>query len=156
MRFNKAAEVPMLLLSVTLVPILLLPAVMTLSPGLDATLDAIGWCIWAAFAVELAVNLYLAEHRARYLVAHWFDVALVALPFLRTLRIVRSARLIGVARLFAAGGRLTHTLCEVLTTHSLHYLLAVRLILTVAAAGAAVHFERDASGTIHDFPDALW
>ncbi len=156
-RFNESAAIPLLLLAVALIPILLLPVIIDLPPSIDATLAAIGWFIWAAFAVELAVNVYLTEHRTRYLLTHWFDVALVALPFLRPLRIVRSARLLrlfGVVRVLAAGARLAHTLREILTMHSLHYLLTVALILTVAAAAA--HFERDAGGTIQDFPDALW
>lgn len=48
-----------------------------------------GGLIWLAFAVDLAIRLFLAPRRARFLVQHPLDVATVVLPILRPLRVFR-------------------------------------------------------------------
>jgi hypothetical protein len=90
--FERATELPMLALSLAIIPLLVVPWVADLPKTLDTTFVALDCSIWAAFALELAVKTYLVERRRDYLVRHWFDVLIVALPFLRPLRVVRSAR----------------------------------------------------------------
>ena len=47
------------------------------------------WTVWALFAVEFIVRVYLARRHARYMWRHSADVAMIALPMLRPLRILR-------------------------------------------------------------------
>jgi hypothetical protein len=82
----------MLALSLAIIPLLVVPWVADLPKTLDTTFVALDCSIWAAFALELAVKTYLVERRRNYLMRHWFDVLIVALPFLRPLRVVQSAR----------------------------------------------------------------
>jgi hypothetical protein len=82
----------MLALSLAIIPLLVVPWVADLPKTLDTTFVALDCSIWAAFALELAVKTYLVERHRDYLVRHWFDVLIVALPFLRPLRLVQSAR----------------------------------------------------------------
>jgi hypothetical protein len=49
-----------------------------------AELDHLG-----LFAVDIVVRLVLVDQRARYLVRHWYDVLVLALPLLRPLRLLR-------------------------------------------------------------------
>src|SRR3972149_11556806 len=97
-KFEQATELPLLLLAVAMIPLLVLPIATDLSAAADTTLLSVDWTIWAIFALELSVRTYLSERRVKYLVAHWYDVLIVALPFLRPLRIVRSARALRLLR----------------------------------------------------------
>jgi voltage-gated potassium channel len=115
--------------------------------------------IWAAFTFEYVANVYLAEHRAAYVRAHWFDLAIVALPRLRPLRITRSVRalrLLRAGRLLALVARVNHVFREIFLMHGVQYVLATALLLLVVAAAAVAHFEDGAGGNITSFGDALW
>jgi hypothetical protein len=50
----------MLVLSLAIVPLLVLPLVVDLSASTESVFFALDWIIWAAFAVEYGVRLYLA------------------------------------------------------------------------------------------------
>ncbi len=66
-------------------------------------LNVLSWAVWAAFALEFAIRLWLAEDRWHYAKRHWYDVALVVLPFLRPLRLLRVLALARVLNRSAAG-----------------------------------------------------
>lgn len=158
-RFNKAIDVPMLVLALALIPVLVLPAIVNLSGAAQSALDAVEWMIWAAFVFEYVANLYLVERRIAYIRSHWFDLAIVALPLLRPLRLSRSARalrLLRAGRLVAVVMRVNHIFREIFLMHGVQYVLAIALLLLVVAAAAVRHFEDGAGGTITDFSQALW
>lgn len=60
-----------------------------LSPGLVAACAAVGWATWAVFGLDYLVRLALAEHRGRFVAHNLVDLAVVALPLLRPLRLLR-------------------------------------------------------------------
>ncbi len=158
-RVERATEMPMLILSVVLIPVLLLPVFLALSETTAAAFDTVEWFIWAAFALELTAKTYLAPSRVRHLRTHWFDVAIVLLPFLRPLRLLRSMRALRAARLVrlaALGTSVVHTARAVFGRHGMHYFLAVGLTVCVASAAVVPVFERDAGGSIDSFGTALW
>jgi voltage-gated potassium channel len=62
------------------------------------------WATWMLFAVDLVVRFALAPDRLRYLVRHWFDVIVVALPLLRPLRLLRLVPLLRVLNQRATSG----------------------------------------------------
>src|SRR5207237_9999748 len=86
------------------VPLLVVPLVAHLSRGAAAGFVTLGWLVWAAFAVEYLVRLYLAPHKAAFFRHNLLDLAIVVLPFLRPLRVIRSARAL---RLLRAGRAVT-------------------------------------------------
>lgn len=96
--FEQTMARPMLALALLLIPLVAVPWVMELPPRVERALAALDLAIWAAFAGELALKTYLAPARWRHLRTHWFDVAMVALPFLRPLRLLRSARALRALR----------------------------------------------------------
>ncbi len=156
---DRLTELPMLALSVAMVPLILAPFLFDLSGGLEDAFFMADWAIWAVFALELSVKTYLAPTRTEYLKRHWFDVMIVVLPFLRPLRIVRSARALRAlraTRLVSFVARATHSTREVLAEHGLQYVLAVGGLVVLAAAGLVTLFERDAGGSINNFGDGLW
>ena len=60
----------------------------------------VSWAVWAAFAVDFAIRLWLA---GRYAKRRWYDVALVVLPFLRPIRLLRLLAFARVLNRTAAG-----------------------------------------------------
>lgn len=152
-RFERATALPMLVLSVLFVPILVIPMIVQMPESTAETFEVLEWGIWALFAGELSINVYLTEHRLRYLRAHWFDVAIVVLPFLRPFRLARLAR---GARLLAVASRFLHSVRAVLRERGLQYVLLAGLGLVISAAAGATYFERAADGPITDFQAALW
>ncbi len=57
--------------------------------GLQGYLEAVSWLVWAVFVLDFAARLFLAEERGSYAASHWYDVALIVLPMLRPLRLLR-------------------------------------------------------------------
>ena len=158
-RFERAVELPLLVLALAMVPLLVVPLLMDLPSGVEAALLAADWLIWGAFALEYVVRLVLTEKRWRFVRREWPDLLIIVLPFLRPLRVVRSARALRLLRL----GRLVAVLGEVgqqgrrlLVRHRLHYAVLVTGVVVVAAAALVLAVEEGRDGTIDSFGDALW
>lgn len=114
------------------------------------------WTIWAVFAVELSIRVHLTEHRRKYLLVHWFDVLIVVLPFLRPLRVVRSARVLRLARIGPYAVRGAENLRHLLEQRGMQYVLAFFLAAILGAAAMAFLAERDHGGSIDRYDTALW
>ncbi len=91
-RFEEATEWPLLLLALAMIPLIAVPIAFDVDSDTDLAIEGVSYIIWAIFAVELSVRTFLSEQRIRYLIRHWYDVLIVVVPFLRPLRIARSAR----------------------------------------------------------------
>jgi voltage-gated potassium channel len=159
-RFEQATSLPMLILSLAIIPLLLVPLIVDFSSEVETTFVALDWLIWAAFAIEYGIRLYLAPRKRDFVRHNAIDVVVIVLPFLRPLRVMRSARALRVLR--AARGmtfllRAIKASRDVLTRHKLHYALTVTMFLVIAGALLVEAFERGHSGTnITSIPDALW
>ncbi len=111
---------------------------------LEAALDvrttvgsAIDYIAWAVFTVDYAVRLRLAKHRWQFVRDHPLDLAAVAVPMLRALRLVAAiARVGALARRGLAERVLASTV-----------LVASTVVVTGAAVG--LEAERDATGSDH-------
>lgn len=159
-RFERATAWPMLVLAIAIIPLLVIPLTADLSRSTEETFIALEWFIWAAFAAEYLVRLYLAPDKWAFVKSNKIDLFVVVVPFLRPLRIARSARALRVLRAARAGVFLVRgvkALRYVLTRHKLHYVLLVTLFVVVASALLVLSFERDVAGSnIASLPDALW
>ena len=96
-RWERISEWPLMAAAVAF---LVTYAVPIIHPDLSAegltTCRAIAWTAWVMFALEYLVRVALAEQRGRYVAHHWFDLAVIALPLLRPLRLLRLATLLSV------------------------------------------------------------
>ncbi len=158
-RFERATELPLLILALAMVPLLLIPLLADLGEAVEDAVLAADWFIWAAFVVEYVVRLILSEKRWRFVRQHWPNLLIILLPFLRPLRVVRSARalrLLRLGRLAAFLGKATRDGRRLLVRHGLHYALLVTLVVMVAAAGLVQAVEEGGGGAIDSFGDALW
>lgn len=112
--------------------------------GLDWVL-AIAWFV---FVVDYVARLALAPDRGRWFVRHIFDLAIVVLPALRPLRLLRL--LVVVSALQRAIGTAIRGRVAVYTVCS-------AILFLYAASLAIYETERDVPGaSITSFGDALW
>jgi voltage-gated potassium channel len=159
-RFSRAVDGPLMVLALAMIPLIVVPLVADLSPGQARAVLAVDYLIWAAFAVEYVVKLYLAPQRWRFVKANIPDLVIVVVPMLRPLRVLRSARLLrllGLARVVAFAVEGLQETREVLRRRGLSWVLLIVLALNLVAAALVLTFERDMpNGNIHSYPDALW
>ena len=115
-RYERRSEIPMLLLAVAFLVAYAWPVLDSdLDPDLIASLNILSWAVWAAFAVDFAIRLWLAEDRWHYAKRHWYDVALVVLPFLRPMQLLRLLAFARVLNRTAAGSLVGSASTEVST-----------------------------------------
>lgn len=106
------------------------------------------------------MRLYLAPRKGAFIRSNKIDLVVIVLPFLRPLRLVRSARALRLLRAARATTFLVRALDagrDVLTRHKLHYALLVTILVVVAGAALVFNFEQGApDANIGSFADALW
>jgi voltage-gated potassium channel len=159
-RFEQLTAWPMLFLALATLPLLLAPILMDLAPATVTVIFGLDWLLWGLFAVEYLIRLALAPRRGEFVRKNLIDLAVVALPLLRPIRVLRSARMLTALR---AGrslllvGRGLKTLRTILTRHKLNYLLLVALVVTSVAALVVYGVEHDAAdANITSLADAFW
>jgi voltage-gated potassium channel len=127
-------------------------AVPILHPGLPrvwhGVCSAANVVIWALFVADYAIRFLLHVHRLRFVRGHLFDLAVLLLPVLRPLRVLRlfTAVLVLTRRTEAwARGRLAL------------YVGATSILLIFVAALAVLDAERGHPGAnITSYSEALW
>lgn len=103
---------------------------------------------WILFAVDFAVRVALADRRGRWLIRHWYDVAVLALPVLRPLRLLRLVSLLLVMRRSAG---------TVVRVEAITYAAGWTAVLLVVSSLAVLDAERGAPGaSIETWGEALW
>jgi voltage-gated potassium channel len=159
-RFSRAVDGPLTVLALVMVPLIVLPLVMELSPATEAAFLAIDYVIWAVFAAEYVIKLYLAPNRRQFVARHVPDLVIVLVPVLRPLRILRSVRLLRLLRLALLTGLAVKGLREtrnILRRRGLNWVLLIVLVLNLIAAAIVLEFERgNPEANIDSYPDALW
>lgn len=104
--------------------------------------------VWFLFAAEFAVSLALAPNRGRWFVRHFHEFLMVALPFLRPLRLLRLVTLVTLLHRRAGAafrGRVTI------------FVVAASSLLVFIASLAELDAEQNAAGAnIRSFGDSLW
>ncbi len=118
------------------------------SHGVHLFLRIADYTIWAVFVGEFFVRIGLAHARGRYVLHHLPDLAMLALPFLRTLRVLRLIPLLRALNRWVADSLRGRVVVYGSTTAAL-------LIFTGALA--VLDVERNQAGaTITTFGIALW
>lgn len=144
-RYAAMTNGPLTVLALLMVPVLLAPVVVELPESVERALLAVDYSIWAIFALDYVVRLWLAPRRLRFVRSHLPDLIVVVVPVLRPLRLLRSIRALRLLRLtrlaaFAATG--LREIRRILGTRGLNYVLLIVLALTFVAAGVVLELER--------------
>ncbi|WP_344945137.1 potassium channel family protein [Terrabacter ginsenosidimutans] len=147
--WERGAEWPLTLLAVVFLLAYALPILRPgLAPALAQACELATWFAWAAFAVDYAVRLGLSRRRAGFVRTNLLDLAVVVLPLLRPLRLLRLVTLLSVLNR-AMGGSLRGRV-------GVYVSGATALVLSVAGL-AILDAERQSSEpNITSFGDALW
>ena len=154
MILERATDHPLTLLALVLVPLLLAPFLITLSPALAEVLGKADGIIWAVFAGALLAALLVSPDRSRYLRRHWLDLLLVVVPLVGVLRAARALRLVWA---LGAAVRVLHGSRRLLVRRGTTFLLLGVSLVVVVSAGLIVAVERDdPHATIHTYGDGLW
>lgn len=148
-RYERRSEIPLVLLAVAFLVAYAWPVLDTrMDPDARAMASVVSWTVWAAFAIDFAARLLLAENRGRYALQHWYDVALIAVPALRPLRLLR---LIAVFRL------VHRSAARSLATRVGVYAAGSAFMALMLGSIAVLDAEQDAEGAnITTYGDALW
>jgi voltage-gated potassium channel len=156
-RFCAAVDGPLTVLAVLWVPVLVVPLVIKVSPATSDALDAVDYAVWAVFAIEYLIKLYLSPKRWKFVTRHLVDLLVIAVPVLRPLRALRVLRALRIARAALVLSGALKRARELLTHHGLHYVLLSVLAIIGLCSVMELAFEEHAPGTtIHTFGDALW
>ena len=104
--------------------------------------------VWALFGVDYLVRLTLTPNRGRWFLRHLPDLAIIVLPFLRPLRLLRLVTLVSIMQRSAGTalrGRITL------------YTVGSAALLIFTSALASLDAERHEPGSsIRTFGQALW
>jgi voltage-gated potassium channel len=148
-RWERTSEVPLLLLAAAFLVAYAWPILdPRLDPDLETVCEVASWTVWAAFAVDLVIRLSLAEDRRHYAWRHWYDVALIVLPVLRPLRLLRLLAFARILNRSAVGG---------LAGRVSVYVAGTAVLAVALGALAVLEAERGAEGgNITSAGDALW
>jgi voltage-gated potassium channel len=159
-RFSRAVDGPMMVMALAMIPLIVVPLVLDMSPATERAVLAVDYLLWAVFAAEYGIKLYLAPNRRRFVAHHIPDLVIVVVPMLRPLRVLRSVRLLRLLRLVLLGGFAAKGVREarsILRHRGLNWVLLIALVLNLIAAAAVLEFERaNPEANIDSYPDALW
>lgn len=142
-RWERRTDPVLLALAAAMVPLIVGPYVSELSGALERWFLIGDIIIWVVFAVDLAVRVWLAENRRRFLLAHWAEVLIVIVPVFRPLRLLRLLLLMP-------------RVSEILKRRAVGGSLAAALIAIVLATIAVALIEQSGGGQIGDWGTALW
>ena len=142
---ERITELPLMLASFTLMPILTGLYLWDLSPLETRIYSQAQIAVWGLFSVALLAKISVAPDKLKYIRKNWLEVLLVVIPVIRPLRILRA--FIWIARDITRMNRLI----------TLESLLAYGIGMVLLAATVVTTVERTADGAnILSFQDALY
>ncbi|WP_295123949.1 potassium channel family protein [uncultured Leifsonia sp.] len=110
--------------------------------------ETVIWVTWCVFLLDYIVCLALAPHRWRWFYTHLFDLAIVVLPMLRPLRLLRLVTILAILQRSAG---------TAFRGRVMVYVAGAGTLLVFTAALAALDAERGAPHAhIETFPQAVW
>jgi voltage-gated potassium channel len=111
-------------------------------------IEVLMWVIWGVFVADYFARLCLASGRLRWFVRHLFDLAIVGLPILRPLRLLRLVVLVAALQKVIGGA---------VRGRVVVYTASSAVLLLYAGSLAILDAEHDQPGTkITTFANALW
>jgi voltage-gated potassium channel len=120
----------------------------SLSSGTRDLLRGVDYVVWLLFVVDYAGRITVAAHRLRYVWRHKIDMAIIVLPVLRPLRLLRLVMLLRI---------LNRRATDSMRGRVITYVVGSALVLVYCASLAVLDAERHHDGAnITTFGDALW
>jgi voltage-gated potassium channel len=158
-------EIPMLVLAFIWLALMVVEMVW----GLNPLLEAVGYIIWAVFALDFGLEFWLAPRKLDYIKKNWLSAIALLAPALRALRIVRIVRLARLGRIagMSRGMRLLRVLSSInrgmralgasMRRRGFGYVVLLTLIVTLAGAAGMYGFENNNPDRgLNSYGAALW
>ncbi len=147
-RWENRTEWPLAAIALLFLALYSIEVLVRPPPPTAHLIEAVNSVLYLAFVVDYVVRLCLANGRTRWFFRHLLDLAIVALPFLRPLRLLRLVVLFGALQRVvgsAIRGRVAiYTACS-------------SVLLIYVASLAVLEAERtDPESDIKSFGQALW
>jgi voltage-gated potassium channel len=144
-RWRKLTEWPTLVAAVVFLGAYSVQVIGNLPPREGAWAEGLLWAAWAVFVVDYAGQLWLAPRRGRWFVRNLHELAILALPALRPLRLVTFLRVVHNKAGYALRGRLVV------------YVIAAAGMLMYCGALTVEDVEQNVPGSnIRSFGTAIW
>lgn len=146
-RWERAFEWP-LMIAAGLFLLAYTTQILSRPDGIEGTIaGVIVWVTWGVFLTDYVVRLMIAENRWRWFYRHILDLALVLLPMLRPLQLLRFFTVIAIIQR-NAGTKLRGKVFV--------YTLGTTALTIFLAALAVFSAEEGSGGPIRSFGDAVW
>ena len=146
-RWQKLTEWPLTVLSIIFIVVYSYEVIAQPVGNLMIDSEIIIWITWATFVVDYVVSLYLATNRKHWFLTHLIELAVVVLPMLRPLRLLRVFTLIGV---------LNRTIGAAFRGKVLLYVGGAALLLVYVGGLSMLEIERAAGGNIDNLWAGIW
>lgn len=149
-RWTRWTDWPMVALAVVFLAVLILPLAEPLTRTESRVLDVANIVIWALFAANYLMLLYLSLDRRQYFRTHLLDLLVVVVPFFRPLRLLRLFVVVA-STTRRAGGRIVQQVT----------VFVVCVAAVVLASSAVIVFDAEKSVPFQDrsirtLGDAMW
>lgn len=133
--------------------------------GEGALFHTLGIVIWIIFVVDFVVKFSIAPEKGQFLRDNWLTAIALLAPALRTVRAVRFfrvfrmarvARTVRLLRVVSSMNRGMRMLSATMTKRGVVYVLALTSLVTFVGAAGMYVFEKESSGGLHTYSEALW
>ncbi|MBW9121794.1 potassium channel family protein [Microbacterium trichothecenolyticum] len=145
-KWEKAVEWPLTLAAVLFLAAYAIQIIARPGGLLNVLCEIVLIATWAVFVVDYVVRLAITQRRWRWFYRHLLDLAIVVLPMLRPLRLMRFLTVLALI------GRSTGNM---LRGRVVLYTVGAT-VLTVFIAALSVFDAERGVGDIDTFPDAVW
>ncbi|GAA1694537.1 potassium channel family protein [Microbacterium sediminicola] len=146
-RWERAVEWPLMIAAILFLLAYAVKIIYQPTGAVDAASEVVLWATWALFALDYIVRLTITEQRWRWFYRHLLDLAIVVLPMLRPLRLMRFLTVLALLNR-GAGNRLRGKVTI--------YTIGGTIVLILMAGLAVLDAERGGPGPIEDIGDAVW
>lgn len=146
--YEAKSEKPLMFLALLFVFSAIFQVFLEAQSWLNQFLEFANWIVWAIYVVDYAYRLYLTDKKLHWVARHPLELAMVFLPLLRPLRLLR---VIPVLVMLFRSGKVS------LAGRSLTFVAAGLFLVTIPAAIALYQIESEQMDSpIKSGGDAIW
>jgi voltage-gated potassium channel len=146
-RWERAVEWPLMAAAVLFLIAYAIQIIARDEGSFSAIAEVVLWITWAVFAIDYLVRLTIAEHRGRWVLRNILDLAIVVLPMLRPLRLMRFLAILGIIQRNAG---------SMLRGKVVIYTVGATILVVFIAGLAVLDAEQGNGGSIDSLGDAIW
>jgi voltage-gated potassium channel len=146
--WEKKTERYLLVLSLMFLVFLVLPVAHPISKVADDRLNIINYVIWLVFVLDFVYKFAIADAKKAFIKGHLFELLIIAVPFIRPLRLLRLIPVIGAFLKYSS---------KTMAGRMLQHASLIAVMLGSVSAVMIYQIEKNQPGSnIHNLGDAIW